>query len=645
MSILTPQSFFGSDLATVQERATVLLSNIERDRNEGASFVGIKEAFVEVYKIGQKYYNLDAEESKLDDREIGILMECAVKVRDSDWLNSVNENVRGIAEICILYITVLMIMDTSKYLIDSALNLFNDISYYDKVLSRKHLTILYFIQTLPNRLFDFMLEVKNVDIKKTVEVPYWIPESCKRLAYELMGWMKSASKMINETIETFIKSPTTFIIEKQNSSRSLFNNFWNSTFKLPYFYSRYEIENKRKRLVTLKKENITKLGYLFHNVPSYENGKLGISVLNNCIGLLNDNQYSFDNNAASIGGLIEFIQIRGALIDKLKRQEMLDGTPSYWTRNWPLYLVGGIVALSYIPSVVYNVHLLATNEKSRQESFEYFQNIGIYIYETSLSFWNHWIIDPINNILKTIRHDDNSEIALMSQKSLETDLKSLERMVMEYINDCGISVDDQAAIIENIKYGDLGVVMSEYEKDLKTPIKSIVRGDMLRNLLIQIQKTKVDGTLALNGVDKILKSQELVFGFVAASPSILILIMLKNTLMSWYNGENAQKSEKLKHVEICNRVCRSLGSVEKLIDQMVVNVRKGGKLEGEDCYKIGLLFIEVKNLKKLASSILPPYIYETFDCDVDELLSQEVEIEYKLLTIQRMWNVYGYYFK
>ena len=41
-----------------------------------------------------------------------------------------------------------------------------------------------------------------------------------------------------------------------------------------------------------------------------------------------------------------------------------------------------------------------------------------------------------------------------------------------------------------------------------------IRGNLVRALLIQVQKTKVDVELAVNGIDALLKSQELVFGYM-----------------------------------------------------------------------------------------------------------------------------------
>ena len=65
-----------------------------------------------------------------------------------------------------------------------------------------------------------------------------------------------------------------------------------------------------------------------------------------------------------------------------------------------------------------------------------------------------------------------------------------------------------------VREGDLTPVLKAYERDLRKPFMGTVRGDLVRALLIQIQKTKVDVEIAMGGIDALLKSQELVFGFV-----------------------------------------------------------------------------------------------------------------------------------
>jgi nuclear-control-of-ATPase protein 2 len=155
---------------------------------------------------------------------------------------------------------------------------------------------------------------------------------------------------------------------------------------------------------------------------------------------------------------------------------------------------------------------------SRQE--EIIQSIAD-IGTTTIDFWGNWVVHPIRNLIGTIRHDEKSEIAIMSKNSLLADRESLERMVVDFVRDRPDlhqgAVADTTAIVNSVKEGDLTPVLKAYERDLRSPFVGTVRGDLVRALLIQIQKTKVDVEIAISGIDALLKSQELVFGYVGAS--------------------------------------------------------------------------------------------------------------------------------
>lgn len=138
---------------------------------------------------------------------------------------------------------------------------------------------------------------------------------------------------------------------------------------------------------------------------------------------------------------------------------------------------------------------------------------------TTRDFWYNWVVEPVKKIVKTIRHDEASEVAIMSKGSLEGDKASLERMVVDFVKDHPShgtiqAETDISEVRAKIKEGDLTPVLRAYEKDLRRPFFGTVRGDLIRALLIQIQKTKVDVEVAVGGIDALLKSQELVFGFV-----------------------------------------------------------------------------------------------------------------------------------
>lgn len=136
---------------------------------------------------------------------------------------------------------------------------------------------------------------------------------------------------------------------------------------------------------------------------------------------------------------------------------------------------------------------------------------------TTQDFWYNWVVEPLRRVIATIRHDEDSEVALMSKGSLEGDRASLERMVVEFAKDNSpngavLSDAEVAEIRVKVKEGDLTPVLKAYEKDLRKPFAGAIRGDLIRALLIQTQKTKVDIEVAVSGIDALLKSQELVFG-------------------------------------------------------------------------------------------------------------------------------------
>lgn len=152
---------------------------------------------------------------------------------------------------------------------------------------------------------------------------------------------------------------------------------------------------------------------------------------------------------------------------------------------------------------------------------------------TSIDFWNNWVVDPVRKVVATVRHDKDSELALMSKDSLQSDKASLERMVVDFAEDhthtlSGAPLTDAevAAIRAKVKEGDLTLVLRAYEKDLRKPFIGSFKGDLIRALLIQVQKTKVDVELAVGGIDSLLKSQELVFGSESPSKTFCLPVSL-----------------------------------------------------------------------------------------------------------------------
>lgn len=182
---------------------------------------------------------------------------------------------------------------------------------------------------------------------------------------------------------------------------------------------------------------------------------------------------------------------------------MKGAKPSRLTRYWL-----PATALMFSSSLI-----LRTLVKRRAEILQWIRELG----STIVDFWNNWVVEPTRKVIGTIRHDSDSEVSIMSKRSLEGDRESLERMVVDFAVDNPEGRSMTAAEVDNVRdkvrEGDLTPVLKAYERELKSPLYGSVRGNLIRTLLIQIQKTKVDVEVAMGGIDNLLKSQELVFGY------------------------------------------------------------------------------------------------------------------------------------
>lgn len=192
-----------------------------------------------------------------------------------------------------------------------------------------------------------------------------------------------------------------------------------------------------------------------------------------------------------------------------------NGRPSRLVRYW-------LPAAALLVSSSTLLRILANRQ---DDIINWVRDFGV----TARDLWFNWVVEPVRKIIGTIRHDANSEIAIMSRDSLKADRDSLERMVVEFaidnphiaVGNPSITQDEIFEIRTKVKEGDVTPVLKAYEKDMRRPIVGAVRGDLVRSLLIQVQKTKVDLEVAISGIDALLKSQELVFGFVGLTPGVL----------------------------------------------------------------------------------------------------------------------------
>jgi nuclear-control-of-ATPase protein 2 len=277
-----------------------------------------------------------------------------------------------------------------------------------------------------------------------------------------------------------------------------------------------------------------------------------------------------------------------------------NGRPSWLIRYW-LPATALLVSSTTIFRIVVN---------RQEEIMAWVQEFG----QTVIDFWSNWVVEPLKRVIGTIRHDADSEVSIMSKRSLETDRSSLERMVIDFAinNPDGPAYNETqiADIRAKVREGDLTPVLRSYEKDIQNPIKGAITGNLASALLIQVQKTKVDVELAMSGIG----------------------------VYRWLRGIFSSR----RGVQQFSRQGQLL-LVLRNIDRILTGAKPTEF--GEISYKDhGLLLCEVHLLRQSASSILPRRIFHDFLVEVDELVDVRSGLERQQKVVERMRWAYSKWF-
>ncbi|KAI7337546.1 NCA2-domain-containing protein [Hortaea werneckii] len=319
-------------------------------------------------------------------------------------------------------------------------------------------------------------------------------------------------------------------------------------------------------------------------------------------------------------GLPQYTSSAAALVSQ-------HGKPSRVVRYW-LPVTVGILSSSTILRILVN---------RQAEIVQWVRELGA----TIVDFWHNWVVEPTRKVIGTIRHDEGSEVSIMSKRSLEGDRDSLERMVVDFAIDnpadaagAGnkLTENEIADIRAKIREGDLTPVLKAYERDLASPLMGSLRGNLIRALLIQIQKTKVDVEVAMGGIDSLLKSQELVFGFVGLTPGILVTYFALHYLSSSFTEKRGSKARKQ------GKMLRQLRNIDRILTNS--HPTEYGELFYKDQ---GLLLCEVHVLRQAAEKVMPSQIFKEFSEDAEDLCDVRIGAERQQQTAARMRWAYAKY--
>lgn len=411
-----------------------------------------------------------------------------------------------------------------------------DIWYWEEVRASYAMTGLYFVQTAPERVWRLAREIY-------------------RDTWERVQWARNTRETYFQDDLTLSERWTQFYGLVKETVRERSFTTVQSRIMSPLTKCRAEVKRKQSHLKRLREMSAAGLGVLMDEGMTFEvdenafktskdssmnDGDEWRSVVAKSIALmetvlqnvtvleLGPSEFE-DTVFTSVEDDPEIVQNRGGeeasskpvwLTGRLE-QLLFHDMPRYEAASTQIVAAQGRptpLVRYWVPAAI----LLLSSSTMLRIFFRHKTEIIAWVEElgsTTRDFWYNWVVEPVKKIIGTIRHDEASEVAIMSKGSLEGDRASLERMVVEFVKDHPsngtiLREMDIAEVKAKIKEGDLTPVLRAYEKDLRNPLIGTIRGDLIRALLIQIQKTKVDVEVAMGGIDALLKSQELVFGCV-----------------------------------------------------------------------------------------------------------------------------------
>ncbi|KAG2736511.1 hypothetical protein G9P44_000601 [Scheffersomyces stipitis] len=603
---------------SLQDKGDLLV--LEQEKSYG-DFKILQESFQELY------YSLNIENFKFNrvsSLSLKPLTSIYAPVKDIDIdstvetkLNSINSSTNQLLNYYYIY---LITLNLSNSLIYKTLELKSQNVYWEDLYNSRFSKFVYFVQISPIKLYEFGKTVYHHILDKVAENKDEIYRTTQTSGTEednplWFKWVKTKF-YLNVTYQSIRKALKAIFINT-NPTISLVNISARTT----YTWYKSAIRFIWKTPMNLINSEINgKIGQINQEIES------NTAMIDTLIKLdLNDKESIFSSletilsvkssekeNARIfniLNGVVEFDSKYNSSIRK----------PSFLTRYWLLLMI----VVLYGPSQSLNIY---------NNRYEIVQWVKHNLVDTTIGFFKNWLIKPITDMLNILRNDD--DLTITSKESLRSDLDSLERMVLQFLDDEKITDVNKSQVHELIQNGDLTMLMNKYETEIRSPVKSLVRGSLIRSILIQIQKTKVDGGIAINGIDKLLKSQQLVFGIVSVSPSLIILYQFWNYLTT--------ASPVIVNGKQVNIVClKSLNNIENLL--VLLNENKDS-VTIENNYE-GELLIEIINLIVSASLIIPKQLEKDWIRDLNELNNSNFDEKTKLELIRKIWNMYGHYFR
>lgn len=442
------------------------------------------------------------------------------------------------------------------------------LSYWSSMRMSTVSQVIFGVQTFPQRLAVLVSRAVEETVLGSSELPFF-----RRLTQSASAVWQTLCSMLKLGVAAL---DTNFVFRRSRLR-------W---IRLPFTFIDRDIKHRIKTAQKQLDGQYEKLGLLITSLP-VDQGKLAAIV-------------GSDNELSAVLRASQPARAHSAV-----------PPPGFFTRNWPIIAL----LVRFGPPTTTSVW------QNRMAIVDW---IRLNLVDTAVGFFKNWIVKPVWDMLGILRADDTMTIT--SKDSLRSDLESLERMVMDFLRDNKVAATTEQ-VHQAVSQGDLTMMMSQYENEIKTPYRLLVNGLMIRLLLIQIQKTKVDGATAISGIDKLLKLQQLLFGALSILPSLFILYQANRAIHRESRDTEGKRLECLK----------SLSEISVLVNKETAYDRLNG---------LGRLFVGIVHLVLLLRKAIPRGLRKEWLHDLNELMTVAVGNDDRAVRVlERIWYVYAPFFR
>eukprot|EP00474_Spongospora_subterranea_P010074 CRZ10532.1 hypothetical protein [Spongospora subterranea] len=401
---------------------------------------------------------------------------------------------------------------------------------------------------------------------------------------------------------------------------------------------RIDIQEKVGRLCDLKKILLNRAGLLHHH--SFRLSRTQSPSLEEWLGSILDlyricveDEPPEGRTATDALSMLNDILVALPEMDRrftISRNELR--RPGHFQRHWLAYTISGFAAM-YACRKIY-VHQTKLGSLVRS---------GV---KCSHDFWLEHVSIPVRAIHKRLVRPRLPQLkrgeVLQERRTLEVMLREFGTEQIERnpkLIPPGMSKERFIEVIkQRAAVGEMTMVLDSYRSEVAKPIYALAAGDLLRCILIQLQKLKVDLEGSLLELDDMLEQNEITLELAAIVPAILMAVPI--ILLILYPASKRIKADTTSH----RVIKRSVQSIHRLL---ICNYTSQTAAGYETIQDSGKILTHVHQIGKRAihlrgQKFMPHSAFLLLRKDIKRLVSLDFTIEQKRQLVKRMYNVHPF---